>query len=89
MKTKIIAVAFLLAASPAFASDSTAEQFYANSGQPFSYFGMAPSPLGSTAQDAFAQANGTISSGRPQFETTQEPISLQMQRWYDRQSEVY
>ena len=89
MKTKIIAVAFLLAASPAFASDSTVEKFYANSGQPYTYFGMAPSPLGSSAQDAFAQAAGHISSGRPQFEITQEPISLQKQRWYDRQSEVH
>jgi len=93
MKTKIIAVAFVLAgaASPALASDATVEQFYANSGQPYTYFGMAPSVLSTGAQDAFAQATVGISNGRPQFETLRigEPISVQMQRWYDRHSDVY
>ena len=93
MKSKIIAVTLLLvgAASPTLASDATVEQFYANSGQPFTYFGMAPSALGAGAQDAFAQATVDISNGRPQFEAVRahEPINVQMQRWYDRQSDVY
>ncbi len=93
IKTKIVAAAFVMAAaaSPALASDSTFEQFYANSGQPFTYLGTAPSPVGYGAQDAFAQANGEVRNNQPRFEVlgAKEPVSLQVQRWYDRQSEIY
>jgi len=92
-KSKIVA-AFLLiatATSPAFASDPTTEQHYANSGQPFSYFGVTPSPLGGEALDAFAQANGKLGGSRPSYttESARVPTDLQTQRWYDRQSEIY
>jgi len=86
MKTKIVAAALLMAAvtSPAFASDSTVAQYYANSGTYFNYLGNSP-------RDAFAQANGEVRIGQPRFtnEAAQRPVTLQMQRWYDRQSEIY
>ncbi len=86
MKTKIVAAAVLMAAvtSPALASDPTLEQYYANSGSYFNYLGNSP-------LNAFAQAAGEVRIGQPRFtvEAAKEPATLQMQRWYDRQSEVY
>ncbi len=87
-KSKIVAAALLMAAvaSPALASDPTTGQFYANSGQPFTYFGQAPSSVGYGPRDAFAQASGQVDVDANRV---REPVSLQMQRWYDRQSEIY
>jgi hypothetical protein len=87
-KTKIVAAAILMAAvtSPALASDPTFEQFYANSGQPFTYLGKAPSAIGKGPLDAFAQATGQFGVNAIRG---REPVTLQMQRWYDRQSDYY
>lgn len=90
IRIKIIAAALLTAAvaSPALASDSTSEQFYANSGTYFTYFGNSPA---NSPRDALAQATGN--GGQPQFSVEagriNEPLTLQKQRWYSRQSEIY
>lgn len=85
-KFKIAAAAILFAAisAPALASDPTFDQYYANSGTYFNYLAGSP-------QDAFAQATDNVRINEPSFidNRSAEPATLQMQRWYDRQSAVY
>jgi hypothetical protein len=73
IKTKIVAAAF-----------PTSEQYYANSGTYFNY-------LGGSAQNAFALATDGVRVNGPRFDANRvnDPTTLQMQRWYDRQSEIY